>query len=100
MGQYPTASVTGGGMSCKRRYADTAIGIDSFALVTVTDGATFAGIPNGTYVDAVTGNRATVTDGTLPIAAPGKGDARIYVLDLPGENAAPGQIGAAGPYLK
>lgn len=100
MGQYSTDGVSGGGMSFKRRYTDTASGVDSFALVTVTDAATFTGIPNGRYIDAVTGDSRTVTDGTLAVTAPGKGDMRVYVLDLGGKNAAPGKIGADGPYLK
>ncbi|MEV4946407.1 carbohydrate binding domain-containing protein [Streptomyces sp. NPDC053755] len=90
-GQYSTAGVQGG-MAFKRRYTSGAT--DSFALVTVSGGATFTGIPNGTYTDAVTGERRTVTDGTLTAAAPGKGNLRVFVLD------GPGRIGVAGPYLK
>lgn len=56
-------------------------------------------MPNGRYVDAVTGDVKTVTDGTLTAAAGGKGNLRVYVLDLPG-NPAPGKIGADGPYLR
>jgi hypothetical protein len=87
-------------MNFKRRYTDAASGVDSFALVAVTDGATYSGIPNGTYKDAVTGDVKTVTNGTLAVAAPGKGNLRVYVLDLGGKNAAPGKIGTDGPYLK
>jgi hypothetical protein len=36
----------------------------------------------------------TVTDGTLSVAAPGKGNLRVYVLN------GTGKIGADGPYLK
>ncbi|WP_439941824.1 carbohydrate binding domain-containing protein [Streptomyces sp. BBFR115] len=100
MGQYSTEGVSGGGMNFKRRYTDAATGVDSFALVAVTDGATYTGIPNGTYKDAVTGDVQQVTDGTLAIGAPGKGNLRVYVLDLGGKNAAPGKIGTDGPYLK
>lgn len=100
MGQYSTEGVTSGSMAYKRRYTDAASGVDSFALVTVTDATTFTGIPNGTYKDAVTGDVRVVTNGTLAIAAPGKGDMRVYVLDLGGKNAAPGKIGTDGPYLK
>ncbi len=84
-------------MAYKRRF--TSGSVDSFVLVTVSEGATFTGIPNGTYTDAVTGDVRTVTDGTLSIALTGKGNMRAYVLTLPG-NPAPGKIGAAGPYLK
>ena len=55
--------------------------MDSFALVTVSGSATFTGIPNGTYTDAVTGDVKTVTNGTLTAAVPGKGNLRVYVLD-------------------
>jgi hypothetical protein len=91
MGQYSTEGISGG-MAFKRRYTEG--GTDSFALVTVSGGATYTGIPNGTYVDAVTGDRRTVADGTLTVAAPGKGNLRVYVLN------GPGRIGADGPYLK
>ncbi|MGC0333782.1 glycosidase [Streptomyces sp. SAI-170] len=91
MGQYSTDGISGG-MAYKRRY--TSGGTDSFALVTVSGGATYTGIPNGTYRDAVTGDVRTVTGGTLSVAAPGKGNLRVYVLD------GPGKIGADGPYLK
>lgn len=72
----------------------------SFALVTVSGGATYQDIPDGTYQDAVTGDVRTVTDGTLSVAAPGKGNLRVHVLDLGGKNAAPGKVGTDGPYLK
>lgn len=98
-GQYSTEGVSGG-MAFKRRYTDASTGTDSFAVVTVTGGASYTGIPNGTYKDAVTGDVRTVTDGSLSVAAPGKGNLRVYVLDLPGAGAAPGKVGAAGPYLK
>ncbi|WP_406377429.1 carbohydrate binding domain-containing protein [Streptomyces sp. NBC_00197] len=90
-GQYSTDGITGS-MAFKRRY--TSGSTDSFALVTVTGGATYTGIPNGTYTDAVTGDVKTVSGGTLSVAAPGKGNLRVYVLN------GPGKIGADGPYLK
>ncbi|MER5987420.1 carbohydrate binding domain-containing protein [Streptomyces sp. NPDC001787] len=99
MGQYSTEGITGS-MAFKRRYTDAASGTDSFALVTVSGGATYTGIPDGTYRDAVTGDTRVVTGGTLAVPAPGKGNLRVYVLDLGGRNAAPGKIGTAGPYLK
>ncbi|MFJ2093718.1 carbohydrate binding domain-containing protein [Streptomyces sp. NPDC087901] len=91
MGQYSTVGITGQ-MAYKRRY--TSGTTDSFALVTVTGGASYTGIPNGTYKDAVTGDTQVVSDGKLTVAAPGKGNMRVYVLN------GPGKIGAAGPYLK
>ncbi|MGY3340433.1 glycosidase [Streptomyces filamentosus] len=90
-GQYSTEGISGG-MAFKRRY--TSGSTDSFALVTVSGGATYTGIPNGTYTDAVTGDVKTVTGGTLSVGAPGKGNLRVYVLN------GPGKIGTAGPYLK
>ena len=91
LGQYSTAGISGD-MAFKRRY--TGGGTDSFALVTVSGGATFTGVPDGTYRDAVTGDVRTVSGGTLAVAAPGKGNLRVYVLD------GPGKIGTDGPYLK
>ncbi|WP_299539271.1 carbohydrate binding domain-containing protein [uncultured Streptomyces sp.] len=99
MGQYSTEGITGS-MAYKRRYTDAASGVDSFALVTVTGAATYTGVPNGSYTDAVTGDTRTVTDGKLSVAAPGKGNLRVYVLDLGGANKGPGKVGTAGPYLK
>ncbi|MFI9766145.1 carbohydrate binding domain-containing protein [Streptomyces sp. NPDC052415] len=90
-GQYSTEGISGG-MAFKRRWTSGAT--DSFVLVTVTGAATFTGIPNGRYVDAVTGDVRQVTTGTLTVAAPGKGNLRAYVLN------GPGQIGTVGPYLK
>ncbi|WP_338904857.1 carbohydrate binding domain-containing protein [Streptomyces nigra] len=91
MGQYSTADINGD-MAFKRRY--TSGNTDSFALVTVSGGATFTAIPNGTYRDAITGGTRTVTTGTLTVPAPGKANLRVYVLD------GPGKIGVDGPYLK
>ncbi|MCT4351569.1 alpha-amylase family glycosyl hydrolase [Streptomyces sp. Je 1-79] len=91
MGQYSTEGISGS-MAYKRRY--TSGTTDSFALVTVSDGATFSGVPNGTYTDAVTGDQRVVANGSLSVAAPGKGNLRVYVLN------GPGRIGTAGPYLK
>ncbi|WP_457028012.1 carbohydrate binding domain-containing protein [Kitasatospora sp. P5_F3] len=97
LGQYSTQGVSGD-MAFKRRY--TAGGVDSFALVAVTNAASYTGIPNGTYKDAVTGDVKVVSNGTLSVAAAGKGNLRVYVLDLGGSNAAPGKVGTDGPYLK
>lgn len=95
-GQYSTEGISGT-MAFKRRF--TSGGVDSFALVALSGTATFTGIPNGTYVDAITGDTQTVGNATLTAAASGKGNLRVYVLSLPG-NPAPGKIGTAGPYLK
>ena len=95
-GQYSVENVSGS-MAYKRRYtSDT---VDSFVCVTVTNGATFNNIPNGTYTDAVTGDVQVVNNGTLTISAPGKGNMRVYVLDTE-LTKAPGKIGENGTYLK
>lgn len=96
-GQYSTEGISGNSMAYKRRF--TAGAVDSFALVTVSGSATFTGVPNGRYTDAVTGDVRTVTNGTLTASVSGQGNLRAYVLDLPG-NPAPGKVGETGPYLR
>lgn len=92
-GQYSVTNVTGN-MAFKRRYTNEAEGIDSFVLVTISGSATFGGIPNGTYVDAITGKTVAVTGGTLTAECLGKGNMRVYVLN------GTGIIGEAGTFLK
>lgn len=103
MGQYTTnSSYVSGNMAYIRRYTGDYNGknVDSLACVSVTDGATFKNIPNGTYVDAVTGDSKTVNNGTLIVPSTGKGNMRVYVL----ENSSSTVHGAIGPsgqtYLK
>lgn len=98
-GQYSTDNVSGD-MAFKRRYTDTQNGVDSFVCVSITNAATFTNIPNGKYIDAVTGDVKNVTDGTLSISASGKGNMRVYVLSSNGFTGIDGQIGTAGTYLK
>jgi glycosidase len=95
-GQYSTAGISGSQMAFKRRF--TSGSVDSFVLVTISGSATFTGIPNGTYVDAVSGTTQVVTSGTLTATVSGKGNLAAYVLNLPG-NPAPGKVGTDGPYL-
>ena len=95
-GQY--ASV--GDMCFKRGYTDPETGEKSFACVAVTNSATFSGIPNGTYIDAVTGDTKQVTGGTLSIPASGKGNCRVYVLSSNGYKGISGKIGGTTEYLK
>lgn len=95
-GQYTTSNVSGN-MAFIRRYTEG--NIDSLACVTISSGATFRGLPNGTYVDLITGQRVNVTSGTLTSDSITKGNARIYVL----ENASTGtlsKIGDSLTYLK
>ena len=91
-GQYTPSNVSGGNMAFTKRY--TADGVDSLACVAISGGATFSGLPNGTYVDAVTGDRQTVSNGTLTVGSIGKANMRVYVLN------GPGKIGENGTYLK
>ena len=98
-GQYSTEGVSGG-MAFKRRFTgdDNGKQVDSFVCVSITDGATFTGIPNGTYVDAITGTSKTVSNGTLTIESSGKGNMRVYVLQ--NSTTSTGKIGEDGVYLK
>lgn len=73
--------------------------MDSSALVAISGPATFTGVPDGTYRDAVTGDTRVVSNGTLTASPGGKGNLRGYVPDLPG-NPAPGKVGVDGPYLR
>ena len=96
-GQYSTEGCSGNaGMAFKRRYTDSTT--DSFACVTISGGATFSGVPNGTYVDAVTGDTQTVSNGTLTANCSGKGNLRVYVLNT-SKTPAPGRVIPNGAYL-
>ena len=97
-GQYSVQDISGDGMAYKRRFTDVADGVDSFALITVSGSATFRNIPNGRYVDAVTGQVINVINGTLTANCSGKGNLRVFVLDLPA-NPAPGKVGGNSQYL-
>ncbi len=91
-GQYTTSSNhVQGNMAYIRRY--TGEGIDSLALVTVSGGATFKGIPNGKYVVAVTGDVQNVTNGTLTANCSGQGNLRVYVCCASGFDGINGAIG-------
>ena len=89
-GQYSTEGCSGS-LAYKRRY--TSDKIDSFALITLSGSSTFTGIPNGTYVDACTGDTQEVTNGTLTANCSGKGNLRVYVLSTD-KTPAPGQVAA------
>ena len=80
-----------------RRYTDDSI--DSLALVSISGPATFNNIPNGRYVDVVTGDVQNVTNGTLSISQIGQGNLRVYVQ----QNSTTGtisRIGNSTAYLK
>lgn len=94
-GQYSMDGCKGS-FAFKRRYTDATI--DSYALVCISGGATFSGIENGTYVDCVTGDTKTVTNGTLSVSCSGKGNMRVYVLNTT-KTPAPGKVGVDGKYV-
>ncbi len=76
MGQYSTEGCEGS-FAFKRRY--TKDGVDSMALVSISGGATFSGVPNGRWVEVITGD--VQTGSTVTSNATGKGNLRIYVLN-------------------
>jgi glycosidase len=96
-GQYSTEGCNGN-IAFKRRY--TGDGVDSFVLVAINGGATFSNVPNGTYVDLVTGDKKSGT--TISTGSIGEGNLRVYVLqnDTATANGATGKIITTGAYLK
>ena len=94
-GQYSTDGCSGS-FAFKRRYTDSTT--DSYVLVTISGGATFSNIENGTYVDAITGDTKTVTNNKLSVSCSGKGNMRVYVLNT-SKTPAPGMVGQDGKYL-
>ena len=93
-GQYSTEGVSGG-IAFKRRYKDDEV--DSFVCVSISGGATFTGVPSGTYVDVVSGKTYNC-GGTLTTECSGQGNMAVCVLQTDG--APSGKIGEAGTYLK
>lgn len=96
-GQYSNEGCNGN-MAFKRRFTDDST--DSFVLVTVSGSATFTGLPEGTYIDVVTGDEKIIEKGgTIEANCSGKANARIYVLTTT-KTKAPGKISGSSPYLK
>ena len=96
-GQYSTEGCSGS-MSFKRRYTDESE--DSFVLVTISGSSTFTGLPGGTYVDCITGDSKTISEGgSISATCSGKGNMRVYVLDTV-KSPAPGKIGTDTEWLK
>ena len=98
-GQYSTQGCSGN-IAFKRRFVDTTTGEDSFVLVAINGGATFSNVPNGTYVDLVTGDKksgSTISTGSI-----GQDNMRVYVLQnqTAKDYGATGKIGKSGTYLK
>jgi len=98
-GQYTRSKTyVDGNMAFVRRYTQGAT--DSLACVTISGGATFKNLPNGKYIDAVTGDVKYVTDGTLTVSSVGRANMRVYVCCADGFTGIDGQIGTNGAYLK
>ncbi len=98
-GQYTTSSnYVSGNMAYIRRFTDESV--DSLACVTISGGATFKNIPNGKYIDAVTGDVQNVTNGTLTVPSIGKANLRVYVCCASGFTRISGQIGGESAYAK
>ena len=77
------------GWAFKRAYKD------SYALVAINGGATFTSVPAGTYVDLVTGDSFTPSNGSITVNAPsGKGQLRVLVKDWKG-----GKVGTDGKFI-
>ncbi len=94
-GQYTTSSdyISGAsGAAFIKRYTDE--NIDNLVLVSVSGGATFKNIPNGKYIDAMTGDAKNVTNGTLTVSGLPQGHVRIYVCCATGFTGIDGIIGS------
>ena len=95
-GQYSTDGCSGK-IAFKRRYTDAST--DSYVLVAIGGAATFSNVLNGTYTDVITGNKITVSNGTLSTGSfSGEANMRVYVLST-SKTPAPGKIGSDGKYL-
>lgn len=95
-GQYSTNGCSGS-FAYKRRYTDSTT--DSFALIALSSDASFSGIPNGKYTDAITGDVKNVTNGSLSTSGiKGQGDLRVYVLDTE-LTKAPGMIDGFSDFM-
>lgn len=95
-GQYSTEGCKSENVAFKRRFTDAST--DSYVVVALGAPASFSGIENGHYVEAITGEHVDVADGTLKVDNLTEGNMRIFVLDTP-LSPAPGKIGEDGPFL-
>lgn len=78
-----------GGWAFKRAYRD------SYALVALNGGAVFSNVPDGNYVDLVTGQKYTPAGGSITVDAPAtKGQLRVLVKDWSG-----GKVGDDGKFI-
>lgn len=99
-GQYTVSSnYVSGNMAYIRSYKDD--DTNSLALVSISGAATFKNIPNGKYIDAVTGDVKTVSNGTLSVSSLAKSNMRVYVCCADGYTGIDGIVGEKGlTYLK
>ena len=81
---------------------DTHIGVEMCepSGIKYAGGATFTGLPNGKYIDAVTGDVKNVTGGTLTVSSLGQANMRVYVCCASGFQGISGKIGSGSNYLK
>lgn len=94
-GQYSTDGCNGS-IAFKRRYTDN--DVDSFAAVAINGGATFTGLPSGTYIEVITGKTVN-SSGTITTDSIERGNMRVYVLKTDSCEV-DGKIGKDGVYLK
>ena len=93
-GQYKSY----GDMKFVRRY--TSNEIDSVAVVSISGSASFSGLPAGTYIDVVSGDKQTIgAGGTITTNNSGKASMAVYV-NATLDPSITGKIGKAGAYLK
>ena len=99
-GQYTVDSnYVSGNMAYIRRFTDASDGVDSLACVSISGNATFKNIPNGKYIDAVTGDVQNVSNGTLSVSASGQANMRVYVCCAGGFTGIDGKIGGTSSFL-
>jgi len=94
-GQYTTSGCSGT-MAFIKRY--TSCTTDSVAAVAISSASTFSSLPNGTYVDLVSGKSQVVGNGTLSVTGLSQAQMAVYVL----QNASSGtlsKIGGSTTYL-
>lgn len=97
-GQYSTEGCSGS-VAFKRRYTDN--DVDSFAAVAINGGATFKGLPGGTYIEVVTGKTVSIGEGgSITTDSIGEGNMRVYVNTSLFGCEVDGKIGKDGAYLK
>jgi glycosidase len=94
-GQMNLDNASGNETAFIRRY--TSGGIDSLACVSVGGGASFRGLPNGRYIDLVSGNVINVTGGSLSTGNISDTNLRVYVYDP--SNSFTTAIGGSTTYL-